>query len=55
MWDDLCHAEAFRLFCAYPKAVFKEDVEQNMHYVCSAHSKVVPHPSPEQVLYKDVA
>lgn len=41
LWHDLCRAEAFSLFCAYPKIGFTEDMASSIDAICAAHSKFV--------------
>ncbi len=41
LWHKLCQAEAFSLFCAYPKIGFTQDAEASIRDICAAHSKVI--------------
>lgn len=41
LWHQLCSAELFSLFCAYPKAGFTESPSESIAKVCAAHSKVL--------------
>ena len=41
LWDTLCHAEGFSLFCAYPKVAFLFDPEYSMDKILAVHSRVV--------------
>lgn len=41
LWHQLCRAELFSLFCAYPKAGFTESPSDSIAKVCAAHSKVL--------------
>lgn len=40
LWQQLCDAESFALFCAYPRSGFTEDPSDSIARVCAAHSKV---------------
>jgi len=42
LWDSLCKAEAFTLFCAYPKVGFLFDPQFSLDEIIAAHSHVVP-------------
>jgi len=42
LWDSLCQAEGFSLFCAYPKVVFLFDPRYSLDKIMAAHSRVVP-------------
>lgn len=42
MWHGLCQAEAFSLFCAYPRSGFAAELTDGIREVCQVHSKVVP-------------
>jgi hypothetical protein len=48
LWDGLCRAEGFPLFCAYPRAGFGPDAADPLREICQAHSRMVfprpPHP-----------
>ena len=41
LWQKLCEAEGFSLFCAYPKAGFTRDLSDSITEICAAHSRVV--------------
>lgn len=41
LWNKLCHAEGFSLFCAYPKSGITKDTSLSMHEICEAHSRVI--------------
>jgi hypothetical protein len=41
-WHDLCRTESFSLFCAYPRAGFKQNATESIAQVCAAHSRVMP-------------
>jgi hypothetical protein len=41
LWQKLCQAEGFSLFCAYPKAGFTRDLSDSITEICAAHSRVV--------------
>lgn len=42
IWQKLCEAEAFSLFCAYPKVGFTENAASSISTLCAAHSKIFP-------------
>ena len=42
LWHQLCKADGFSLFCAYPRIGFTGDSTQSIHELCDLHSKVVP-------------
>ena len=42
IWQKLCQAESFSLFCAYPKVGFTENASASINTLCAAHSKVFP-------------
>lgn len=41
LWHDLCRSEQFPLFCAYPRAGFRQDAVKSIEQICAAHSKVI--------------
>jgi hypothetical protein len=41
LWNKFCEAEAFCLFCAYPKSGFTQDMSISVNHICSAHTKVI--------------
>ena len=41
LWHALCRAEAFSLFCAYPKSGFTQDATTSLQEICDAHSRVL--------------
>ncbi len=41
LWHDLCRSEQFPLFCAYPRAGFKQDASKSIEQICATHSKVI--------------
>jgi len=41
LWQKLCQAEGFSLFCAYPKAGFTRDLSDSITEICAAHSRVI--------------
>jgi hypothetical protein len=41
LWNKLCRAEEFSLFCAYPKAGITQGPAESMHEICAAHSRMV--------------
>jgi len=41
LWDNLCQAEGFTLFCAYPKVGFLFDPQYSLDKIMAAHSRVV--------------
>ena len=42
LWHNLCEAEGFSLFCAYPKVGFTQDAKESISEICAAHSRVIP-------------
>ena len=42
LWHDLCRAESFSLFCAYPRAGFTRNRAEAISEICAVHSKVIP-------------
>lgn len=43
LWNKLCHAEGFSLFCAYPKSGVTKNSSQSMTEICAAHSRILGH------------
>lgn len=41
LWHKLCQAEAFSLFCAYPRSGFTQDAAASISELCAAHSQVI--------------
>ena len=41
LWNGLCQAEGFSLFCAYPKTGVTRGAAESMHEICAAHSKTI--------------
>ena len=41
LWQQLCRAQDFSLFCAYPKAGFTDDPSNSLAKICAAHSRVI--------------
>ena len=41
LWHGLCRAEAFTLFCAYPRVGFTQDAAASISELCAAHSRVI--------------
>jgi len=41
LWQQLCQAQDFSLFCAYPKAGFTDDPSNSIAKICAAHSRVI--------------
>ncbi len=41
LWQQLCRAQDFSLFCAYPKAGFTDDPTKSPAKICEAHSRVI--------------
>jgi hypothetical protein len=41
LWHNLCQAEAFSLFCAYPKIGFTDDMRGSLNEIRAAHSKLI--------------
>ncbi len=41
LWQQLCQAQDFSLFCAYPKAGFTDDPSNSLAKICAAHSRVI--------------
>lgn len=42
LWHRFCQAEAFSLFCAYPRCGFTKDADASIREICAAHSRLVP-------------
>src|SRR5579872_1911360 len=41
LWHQLCHQQAFSLFCAYPKAGFTEDPLRSLDVIRATHSRII--------------
>jgi hypothetical protein len=41
LWNELCQAQGFSLFCAYPKVGFTQDATASISELCAAHSRVI--------------
>ena len=41
LWNDLCQADTFSLFCAYPRAGFTRDLSKSINEICAVHSRVL--------------
>ena len=41
LWNQLCQARGFSLFCAYPKVGFTQDANASISELCAAHSRVI--------------
>jgi hypothetical protein len=41
LWQRLCEAEGFSLFCAYPKVGFTQDASDSISELCAEHSRVI--------------
>lgn len=41
LWNKFCEKEIFRLFCAYPKSGFTNNMEYSIKHICNAHSKMI--------------
>jgi hypothetical protein len=55
LWNRFCDAEAFCLFCAYPKSGFTQDVNSSVHSICCAHTKTIGglDKSTKEIFYKN--
>jgi hypothetical protein len=42
LWQNLCEAELFYLFCAYPRAGFTRGPTESISEICAVHSRVIP-------------
>jgi hypothetical protein len=42
LWTELCQAEGFRLFCAYPLGIFSPEAEAAIGEICAHHSRLIP-------------
>jgi hypothetical protein len=42
LWNDLCRAEAFSLFRAYPRAGFTRRASESITEICAVHAKIIP-------------
>lgn len=45
MWQQLCSANWFSLYCAYPKAMFNETHTEPLAEICMAHTRVLSVPA----------
>jgi hypothetical protein len=41
LWNKFCTNHDFRLFCAYPKSSFTQDINDSMINICNCHTKMV--------------
>jgi hypothetical protein len=41
LWNNLCRAEGFSLFCAYPKIGFTSDPQLSLEEIRAAHSRII--------------
>lgn len=41
LWNGLCQADTFSLFCAYPRAGFTRDLSKSINEICAVHSRVL--------------
>ena len=41
LWNDLAHTNSFSLHCAYPRAAFAPDHEDQFLKICAEHSQVI--------------
>jgi hypothetical protein len=41
LWHKFCQAQAFSLFCAYPRSGFTQDAAESVKEICAAHTKVI--------------
>jgi hypothetical protein len=41
LWHQTCHAQAFSLFCAYPKTGFTEDPLKSLDVIRATHSRII--------------
>ena len=41
LWQQLCRAQDFSLFCAYPKAGLTDDPSNSLAKICAAHSRII--------------
>src|ERR1700689_1297626 len=41
LWHQTCHAQAFSLFCAYPKSGFTEDPLKSLDIIRATHSRII--------------
>lgn len=41
LWHRLCQAEAFSLFCAYPRIGLTQDTSASFKEICATHTKVI--------------
>lgn len=41
LWSHYCKAEAFSLFCAYPRTGFTKDANSSLDDICNCHSKFI--------------
>ena len=40
LWQTLCLAQGFSLFCAYPRSGFTQDAGDSIRQICETHSQV---------------
>jgi len=40
LWNTLCLAQGFTLFCAYPRSGFTQDASASIREICETHSQV---------------
>ena len=41
LWNKVCHARPFSLFCAYPKTGYTRKAQASFEEICAAHSRVI--------------
>ena len=41
LWQQLCRAQSFSLFCAYPKSGLVEDPAGSVRNICTTHTRVI--------------
>jgi hypothetical protein len=41
LWNKLCQAERFSLFCAYPTGGFTKEMSKSIGEICAAHSHIM--------------
>jgi len=42
LWHKLCEAEAFSVFCAYPKVGFTQNASESLSEICATHTRILP-------------
>lgn len=43
LWNRMCNAQPFSLFCAYPHTGFTQNAKDSLETICKSHSKMIQH------------